>query len=225
MMATMLAVALLLAWGTLVGIDLVTAPQGLFSRPLVAATVAGLILGHPAEGLVAGTLLELYALEVLPIGASRYPDFGLGGVAAGAAAALGPIEVAPALAGLVGLPVAVLGGWTMHQLRRRNAASVHRRLARVASGDARAVWELQRNGFLRDAARSLLVTVIGLGAAWLIAQIPWRDLAHVELVSWAVMAGGLAAALGGSLRSAGVGARRRWLTVGLAVGAIVVLTR
>lgn len=217
--------AALLAWGTLVGLDLVTAPQGLFSRPLVAATLSGLILGHPTEGLIAGMVLELYALEVLPIGASRYPDLGLGAVAGGAAAALGPSELAPTLAGLVGLPVAVLGGWAMHLLRRRNASSVRRRLERVATGDARAIWELQRNGFLRDAARSLLVTVVGLLAAGLIARVPWRDVEHVELLSWAAIAGGLAAALSGSLRSAGAGARRRWLAVGLAVGLVVVLAR
>jgi mannose/fructose/N-acetylgalactosamine-specific phosphotransferase system component IIC len=217
--------AALITWGVLVGIDLVTAPQGLFSRPLVAAAVAGLILGHGLEGLIAGMVLELYALEVLPIGATRYPDFGLGAVAGGTAAALGPAEMAPALAGLVGLPIAILGGWTMHQLRRRNARSVQRRLERVASGEARAIWELQRNGFLRDAARSLGVTILGLGFALLAIQVPWRDLEHVELLSWAAIAGGLAAALAGSMRNAGAGARRRWFAVGLAVGVIVVLSQ
>lgn len=32
---------LLLVWGTIVGLDLVSVPQGLLSRPVVAASVAG----------------------------------------------------------------------------------------------------------------------------------------------------------------------------------------
>jgi len=41
----------LLGWGTLVGLDLVSFPQGLLSRPLVAATGAGLLLSLAVEAL------------------------------------------------------------------------------------------------------------------------------------------------------------------------------
>jgi PTS system mannose-specific IIC component len=81
-MTLLLALGLLL-WGTVVAVDLVTVPQGLLSRPLVAATVAGAMAGDTLAGLMVGTVLELYALEVLPIGASRYPDYGPASVAAG----------------------------------------------------------------------------------------------------------------------------------------------
>jgi hypothetical protein len=40
-----------------------------------------------------------------------------------------------------------------------------------------------------------------------------------------VLAGGIAATFGGAMRSAGAGARRRWLGVGLVVGLLVVLLR
>ena len=46
--------ALLTAWGTLTGMDLVTFPQGLLSRPLIACAGAGLILGDLQTGLVVG---------------------------------------------------------------------------------------------------------------------------------------------------------------------------
>ena len=215
----------LLGWGTVVGLDLVTVPQGLLSRPLVAATGAGLMLGNVPAGLLAGMTLELYALDVLPIGAVKYPDFGIAAVAGGAAAALGPLALAPGLAGLVGLPVALLGGWTLLQLRRRNAVSVQRRLERVAAGDALAIWELQRNGFLRDAARSAAVTVVGVVVALLVASVKWESLLHAQLLSWATIAGGLTAALGGAARSAGAGARGNWLAIGLVLGMIVVLAQ
>jgi len=224
-MISPLAVFFVLLWGAIAGLDLVSVPQGLLSRPLVAATVAGLICGNGAGGLLAGMVLELYALDVLPIGASRYPDFSVAAVAGGVAAAFAPDQLAVGMAGLVGLPMASLGGWTLQKLRRRNAVSVHRRLERVAAGDARAIWELQRNGMLRDALRSVVLAAVGLVFALLVSRLPWGDRPHSVLLSWAVLAGGITGALGGALRSAGRGARRRWLAVGLAMGIIVVLVR
>ena len=67
-------VVLLGLWGVLVGVDMVSVAQSMLSRPLVAGTVAGLIVGDPAGGMMMGVLLEFFALEVLPVGASRYPD-------------------------------------------------------------------------------------------------------------------------------------------------------
>ena len=222
---TVLDVVLVIAWGTLVGVDLVTAPQGLLSRPVVAATGVGLLLGDPAAGLIAGVTLELYALDVLPIGASRYPDYGIGAIAGGVAAVLGPPALSAGLAGIVGVPMALAGGWSLQRLRRRNAVSIGRRLERVASGDERAIAELQRNGFFRDAGRSAIMAAAGIIAAVVIVQLPWNHLEQARFVSWAAVAGGLAAALGGAARSAGAGARRRWLALGLTAGLAVVLVR
>ncbi|MEO5797953.1 MAG: PTS sugar transporter subunit IIC [Gemmatimonadales bacterium] len=220
---TVLVIVGLIAWGVFVAVDLVTMPQGLFSRPLVAATVAGAITGNMTSGLVAGMVLELYALDVLPIGASRYPDYGPAAVAAGAASALVPQELVIGVAGLVGLPLAVIGGYTLHVHRRRNAMSVQRRLARVSAGDARAIWELQRNGLVRDAGRGLVLSVAGVIVALVMSALPWSEYPRATLLNWATAAGGLSAVLGGALRSGGHGARRLWLGAGLAVGLVVVL--
>ena len=224
-MITIIGVLLVLLWGTIAGLDLVSVPQGLLSRPLVAATVAGGLLGDVTAGMMAGMVLELYALDVLPIGASRYPDYSVAAVAGGVAAALAPDAMAVGIAGLVGLPMASLGGWSLQKLRRRNAVSVKRRLDRVAAGEGRAIWELQRNGMLRDALRSFALAVVGVAAAILVSRINWSALSHLELLSWAVLAGGIAAALGGAIRSAGQGARRNWLAIGLAIGIITVLSK
>jgi PTS system mannose-specific IIC component len=217
--------ALTLVWGTVVGLDLVSVPQGLLSRPLIAAGIAGLVVGDLGSGLLAGMVLELYALDVLPIGASRYPDFSVAAVAGGVAAALVPATVAVGVAGLVALPLAAIGGWTLQKLRRRNAVSVQRRLERVARGDGKAIWELQRNGFLRDAMRSFALALLGVGLAIVAATFPWQGVDHGQWLSWAVLAGGIAAALGGAIRSAGHGRRRHWLALGVAAGLVVVLLR
>src|SRR5690348_10088042 len=70
------------------GLDVVSFPQAMISRPIVAATLGGAFLGAPVAGLVCGAALECLALESLPVGASRYPEWGSASVVAGAVASL-----------------------------------------------------------------------------------------------------------------------------------------
>ncbi|MDQ4080316.1 MAG: PTS sugar transporter subunit IIC, partial [Gemmatimonadota bacterium] len=95
-----LTIALL---GAIVGLDVVSFPQAMISRPIVAATLTGLVLGEPGGGLLVGATLELIALETMPVGASRYPEWGSASVVGGALYALRPMHPAGALT------VAVLG--------------------------------------------------------------------------------------------------------------------
>ena len=69
------ALVLLGLWATVAGLDLVSIPQGLLSRPIVVGAASGFLLGDPAAGFRVGVLLELFDLDVLPVGASRYPDY------------------------------------------------------------------------------------------------------------------------------------------------------
>jgi mannose/fructose/N-acetylgalactosamine-specific phosphotransferase system component IIC len=71
--------------GGVVGLDSTSFPQAMWSRPLVAATAAGLVFGKPMSGLAVGALLEIFAILILPFGAARYPESGTA-AAAGAAA-------------------------------------------------------------------------------------------------------------------------------------------
>ncbi|MFO0072545.1 MAG: PTS sugar transporter subunit IIC, partial [Gemmatimonas sp.] len=50
-----------------VGLDVVSFPQAMISRPIVGATLGGACLGAPEAGLVCGTALECLALESLPV--------------------------------------------------------------------------------------------------------------------------------------------------------------
>ncbi|OYV73746.1 MAG: hypothetical protein B7Z72_01815, partial [Gemmatimonadetes bacterium 21-71-4] len=67
-LAHVLPIALL---GGVAGLDTVSFPQAMISRPLVAATLGGMLAGAPMHGLLVGAVLELIALETLPVGASR----------------------------------------------------------------------------------------------------------------------------------------------------------
>jgi mannose/fructose/N-acetylgalactosamine-specific phosphotransferase system component IIC len=215
-------VAALLAWGTLVGLDLVSVAQTMLARPLVAGAITGLMLGDVSAGLRVGALLELFALDVLPVGAARYPDYGPPTVGATALAAGAPWELTLGLAGTIALIGAVLGGWSLQYVRRRNAAAIQRSSAALAAGESRAIRRLQYGGLARDAIRSLLLTAFALGGAAAAALIPLERATAVALTV-VVVGIGLAAALGGAVRSAGPGRRRAWLVGGLVVGALLAL--
>src|SRR5919199_888609 len=109
--------------GAVLGLDTVSFPQAMVSRPIVAATLAGALLGQAGAGLVVGAALELIALETLPFGASRYPEWGSAAVVGGALVAAHPALPAGALtlAVLSALATAWVSGESMAWLRRLNA--------------------------------------------------------------------------------------------------------
>lgn len=220
-----LSVVLLLGWGTLVGLDLVSLPQAMLSRPIVVAPVAGWLVGDAEAGFRVGVVLELFALDVLPIGAVRYPDYGPAAVAGAVLAAGAPWELGLGLSVGLALVLAALGGWTLQYVRRRNARAIQRRAAALAAGESGAIRRLQYGGLLRDALRGALLTALGLVAAWALGR--WVPLDREAAVGLTLVAVGtaLAAAIGGAVRSAGRGPRLRWLAAGAVVGTLLAVLR
>ena len=219
------AALLLVVWGTLVALDLVSVPQAMISRPLVVGAVAGWLAGDVEAGLRVGVLLELFALDVLPIGAVRYPDYGPATVVGTALAAGAPWELGLGLSAGVALVLAVVGGWSLLAVRRLNARAIQRRAAALAAGDSRAIRMLQYGGLFRDAARGALLTIAGLLVAWAVAR--WVTLDRQTAVGLTLIAigSGLSAAAAGAVRSAGRGARLKWLAAGVGVGALLAVLR
>jgi PTS system mannose-specific IIC component len=209
----------LLAWAVLVGLDLVSVPQAMIARPLVAGTVAGCLAGDPAAGALVGAVLELFALDVLPIGAVRYPDYGLGGVAAAATAAGAPGVLALGLAVTVGLIVAYVGEGSIRVTRRRTSLDVEAHRDWLNAGDPRAVRRVHLMGIARDAVRSLLVGGFGLLLAFLVRRWAVVSLEGAVLLGIVVVGVGLAAAAAGALRLAGRMRGVGWFALGLAAGA------
>jgi PTS system mannose-specific IIC component len=212
---------LLLGWGAVVGLDLVSVPQAMLSRPVVAGAVAGWLVGDVDAGLRVGVLFELFALDVLPVGAVRYPDYGPATVAATALAAGAPWQFALGIAGALGLVLAVLGGLTLQLVRRANARAIQRRAAALAAGEGRAIRRLQYGGLVRDALRGASLTGLGLAVAWVL-DVQTRLERPTALGLTLVAVGcALSAGTGGAVRSAGRGARLRWLAAGAVVGLIL----
>lgn len=214
---------LLVLWGTVVGLDLASVLQGLLSRPLVAGAVAGWLVGDAAAGLRVGALLELFALDVLPVGASRYPEYGPAAVGAATVAATFPGPDGTGLGALLGLAIAVVGGWSLGWLRHANSRHVHRLAPQLAAGSHSAIRTLQWAGLARDAVRSAGMTALGLAAALLLWSMEgaWVTTRFAPYLLPVLLGAGVAAALSGAVRTAGPGRRLAWLGVGLAVGVLV----
>lgn len=216
-----LTLTALLLWGTIVGLDLVSVPQAMISRPLVVGTVAGWLVGDVEAGLRVGVLLELFALDVLPVGAVRYPDYGPATVAAVVLAAGTPWRMALGLAVAAGLVLAVTGGWSLLVVRRWNARAIQRRAAALAAGESSAIRRLQYGGLLRDALRGFVLTLIGLLLASAVKQTVHLDPQTALALTLVAIGSALAAAVNGAFRSSGRSTRLKWLVAGVATGIIL----
>ena len=219
------------AVGVLVGVDLVSVPQAMIARPLVAAFVGGWLMGHPAVGLLVGVLLELFALESLPVGAARYPDWGPPAVATGAlvaeragtpvAAGIWPLLL---VAVLVAALAAAVGTWSMYLVRHANGAAIRRYAGQLERGDPKALIALQAGGFVRDSARSAALTLLTLWPGGMVVRVLsewWRPPAVVA--EGIVLSVALGAGACSAWRLFGRGTTARWLAAGLLAGCAGVL--
>jgi mannose/fructose/N-acetylgalactosamine-specific phosphotransferase system component IIC len=224
--ASLVAVSTL---GAVLGLDTVSFPQAMLSRPIVAATLGGAFVGDAQIGLLVGATLELIALETLPVGASRYPEWGSAACVGGALAAAFPDSSAGALSVAVfsAIATAWVGGWTMVQLRRFNAylASAHR--AGLERGSARTVIGLQVAGLTADLGRGWLVTMLALLALHPLANAVvnlWSVDGRYSRATVVTVSAAVAGAALWKVFHATVGARRLFIG-GLVVGLALLLFR
>lgn len=166
--------------GAVLGLDTVSFPQAMLSRPLVAATFGGALIGSPLNGLLIGAALELIAVETLPFGASRYPEWGSASVVGGALYASSPIPPAGAIALslMAALATAWVGGWTMVKLRQRNAVWATKSRGALDAGARGTVIGLQLKGMTADLMRGFVLTIAAVAA--------FAPLAEASLGLWTV---------------------------------------
>lgn len=215
--------------GGLLGLDVVSFPQAMISRPLVAATLAGALIGQAASGLLIGATLELIALETLPFGASRYPEWGSASVVGGAIFASHPAHPAGAmtLSVLAALATTWFGGWTMVKLRQRNAVWAGRQRPAIEAGHREAVVGLQIAGMTADFVRGAVLTAIAYAALAPLAakcMAIWSMDARLSRALVVGLAASVAAAAAWKIFHATSGAR--WMFLGgLAIGLFLLFLR
>ncbi|MEO7997167.1 MAG: PTS sugar transporter subunit IIC [Gemmatimonadaceae bacterium] len=219
--------------GGVLGLDVVSFPQAMISRPIVASTLGGAFAGDPVAGLVCGAALECLAIESLPVGASRYPEWGSASTVAGVLAAQGaagsiiPQAGSLAIAVVMGIFTAWVGGWTMVRHRRMIASWARPRLDLLAAGNIRTVVSLQLFGMTFDFLRGTLLTLFMLvPTLWFTdwANAHWNLNASITKAVVITSVAAVAAAAIWKDFHAIVGTRRLFLAA-LAIGTLGVMMR
>jgi mannose/fructose/N-acetylgalactosamine-specific phosphotransferase system component IIC len=215
--------------GGIVGLDATSAPQVMLSRPLVAATLAGLVAGRPAEGLLIGAILEVFALMVLPIGAARYPETGTAAVAVTAAYA----ETAASGLDAGVLLMAVVFGLVWERVTGASVTRARRLNERVVESTMRApgnlAVEVERRhvaAMLLDFVRGAVVTLVGALSAMLLLRIAAPFWSLGQTVPLAVLVLGVVVMLTGTLPLFGGWRDRRLaFSLGVICGLLLILLR
>ena len=118
-------------WTTVLG------SASLFQKPLVAGTLVGLILGHPAEGVIIGAAIQLPYIAFISAGGTIPSDPGLAGVLGTAFAIVGNVDPATAITSAI--PFGLLGTvvWVLHMTI--DVAFVHMADKAAEQGDLKKV--------------------------------------------------------------------------------------
>ncbi len=212
-------IALVSLLGGVLALDATSVGQFMVSRPLVAGTLTGWLVGEPVLGVTMGAILELYLVVSFPTGGSRFPEGATATVVAVASAGSGGVPGALPLAIAVGLVWGQLGGVTVTMLRHANSKIIPEPGATL--GDPGVVARTHLAAVLLDLFRGGLVTLTGvllgrgvvaaLGAAWPVSQSATVGLL---LVGASVSAGILLRDLGGFRR------RKAMFAAGMALGIV-----
>ncbi|MBI5014063.1 MAG: PTS sugar transporter subunit IIC [Deltaproteobacteria bacterium] len=187
--------------GGFLALDRTAFLQCMVSRPLVASTLAGVLLGEMHLGMRCGLLLELLWLMDPPVGASVPPDESLAAVLSATYASLTPagwaLPARAALGILLGLPFGYLGRWVDVRVRRANG----RLIARAREGrEGSSLGRLQRIGAVRFFVAGAAAAVAGAFAgaplvAHLAMAVPPKVVAALEWSGGLLPVVGVAAVL------------------------------
>ncbi len=207
--------------GVICGTDVVSFPQAMISRPIVAATAAGALGGHPGDGLLIGAVLELIALETLPFGASRYPEWGTASVVGGALFVdQVPLPGALPLCLFAALCAAMVSGSSMVAIRRLNGRWAGQLQHELEKGSRRAVLRLQMSGLAADVLRAAMVTFVLIVVLRPIVSAAAKVWAAPATMSIAIVVGIATAVAGGIVWNALPAGSRR-VRAGLIAAGVV----
>lgn len=159
--------------GGLISVDRTAAFQMMISRPLVAASITGVMLGNPAVGLVTGVIIELLFIGDLPVG--RYvpvndTSVAIVSTAVGASALAGARGIPDAIALAPAALVLVMPfGFIYHRAdvfaRRRNERFFDAALKRIEAGEMPGLMRENLSGsglFFLTSAAAIFSTALPL---------------------------------------------------------------
>jgi len=218
-------VAWAFGWGGLCAVERRGFLQAMVSRPLVAGTGTGLLLGDVQAGLYVGLLFELYYLGAASLGASRPENDTLAATAGAAfAAGLARANGAPSVPAVWSLGVLAcagmgpLGRW-MEQRLERHAAGLLGRAASIAeAGQLRRAVRQNLFGLWPFFAAFGAVTAAASLAGQLAA--PWEQRLPLELLRGLAWAYPAMASVAAAVGVRGANDTRGHLYAGVAAGLV-----
>ncbi len=153
--------------GGVVASDTTAAFQMLISHPLVACTLAGVVLQNVQLGLSLGILLELLWMAEVPVGGVRTNESNVGALVATTvlitlSRAVQRPELLLCSAVVWGVVVAWVGGSVVRGTRHVNTLLLHRADAAAARGDMRGVSWCHVQGIALSFAAGVLLTAVGV---------------------------------------------------------------
>ena len=108
-----------------------------FHQPILAATLIGIVTGHPVEGLLLGGTLQLIALGWMNIGAAVAPDAALASIASAILVTVHGASITEGIA--LAIPLAVAGQVLTMFVRTATVALSHGADKKAAEGSFRGV--------------------------------------------------------------------------------------
>lgn len=218
-------VALAAVWGGLLALERRAFLQAMLSRPLVAATGMGLLLGDVSSGLYTGLLLELFHLGAASLGAAVSENDTLAATGTSAAAASiaiggggGSTPAIWSFAILLFAGLGVLGRRIDRRLEHHTAHLAQKAVARAEVGDLSGAVHLNLFGmwphFVVFGGITAACSAIGFWIAPAFASFP---LFADRMLAWAYPA---MASVAAAVAARGSHARHAALYAGMA-GAVV----
>jgi PTS system mannose-specific IIC component len=205
-------------------LDTTAAFQLMLSQPVVAGSIAGLVVGEPSLGAAVGATLQLVWVGTLPVGAAPFPDVAPASVVGvGLAHLLAGSGVAPAwslAAGVVvGLVTGAAGRVAVAAVRRFNVRLVGLASLRAERGDASGVRLAVALALLTRFAAGFAVAALFLGVASAVlgGRLPARAPGPFPTFLWAAPVGAAVVASVARTRL-----ERVFLVGGVGVGLLIV---
>lgn len=147
--------------------------QWMLSRPIVIGPLLGALCGVPWQGLAAGALIEVFCVDVLPVGAAL-PLNGTVATAAAVLLAAGPSAVPAALAFPAGLGLGSVFRRLEHAVRGWRALLAQRTIEAAEAGEPISLGRVVFLGLAWHGVVTLAFLYLSVAASGPLLDLAWE---------------------------------------------------
>ncbi len=214
--------------GAILGLDYIAWGQTILAQPIIAGIIAGFAAGEPILGFWAGMAFQFLWAGKLPIGQYVPPNScnaALFAVIVGSALPESiPIAARAVGAGLLAVPVGIIGGRWDVSVKKGNAKIVEKTEQALANGDFSALTKGIMRGlfrfFKKDLTLLLIASALGVLLLWPALVLFGGKVSTGAELAFRVLP---AVGIGAALRGFGSRRNRFGYIVGLVIGITTIL--